>query len=209
MDENRTNKIVGVVTKFLAVIIFLVIAVFLFSVAPYFKPTEIFEKGVIHLVVDDKDVTNSLPDPVYVENDIVMMSDKTMMKYFKEVFVYYDEKYDTAIITSDKKVGKIKLGEETMTVNGDDSSIKGTVKMSGDTLFLPVSSIKDATDVDVYFNEKVVATTPKGRSRMKVAEALENHKLKAYKKEIALITGEVKKGENLYIFDTEGKEVED
>ena len=45
MNENKSSQIVGVITKFLAVIIFMVVAVFLFSVAPYFKPTEVFEKG--------------------------------------------------------------------------------------------------------------------------------------------------------------------
>lgn len=209
MNENKSNQIMGTITKFLTVIIFIVLAVFLFSVAPYFKPTETFKKGVTHLVVDDKDVTNSLPDPVYIEDDIVMMSDKTIMKFFKDAFVYYDEKYDTAIITSDKMVGKMKIGESSITLNGVEKDIKGTAKMSGDKLFLPVTSIQDATSVDVYYNEKVVATTLKGKSRMKVAEALGNHKLKAYKKELALVTGEVKTGENLYIFDTEGKEVED
>lgn len=209
MGEKKENKVVATATKILSIIIFITVAIFLFNIAPYFKPTETFKRGVLHLVVDDKDVTNSLPDSVYVEDKLIMMSDKTIMKFFKDIFVYYDSKYDTAIITSNKKVGKIKLSENKININGEDKPLAGTARMSGDSLFIPINLISEVTDVDVEYNQKVIANTPIGKSRMKVAEVKSNHNLKAYKREIALITGVAKKGESLYIFDTEGKNNED
>ena len=217
----KENKVVALIVKFLTVILLMAVAIFLFSVAPYYKPTETFERGVMHFVVDDKDVTNSLPAPVYVQDDVVMISDKTAMKYFDNIYVYYDEKYDTAIITSEKKVGKIKLGENTITINGEEQALKGTatfkmIEKTSDeesamekTLYIPISSIKDITDVDFVYNKKVIATTLRGYSRLKIVELASTHKLKAYKKEIALTTGVAKKGELLYVFDTEEKELTD
>lgn len=197
------------VKKVITVIILLFIAFFLFKIAPYYKPTEKFEKGVMRVVVDDKDVTNSLPDPVFLKDNVVMMSDKTAMKYFDNIYIYYDEKYDTAIITSGKMVGKIKIGENTINVNGEDKSLEGTAIFSGDKLYVPISSIEDVTEVTIDFNEKVIATTPRGWSRVKVIRVGGKHKLRAYKNEISMLNGVAKSGEKLYIFDTEGKENED
>lgn len=220
MEEKGYRKVEVIMTKFLGIILLMGIAIFLFYEAPYFKPTETFKRGVMHLVVDDKDVTNSLPDPVFVENDVIMVSANTAMKYFKNIYVYYDEKYDTAIITSEDKVGKIKIGDNTIDVNGIEQDIKGTstFKMiekkdeekanleTVKTLYIPISSIQDVTDVEISFNEKVVATTPWGWSRSKVIEVAKKHSLKAYKRDFSLTTGVAYEGEKLYIFDTEEKE---
>lgn len=208
MNENL-NRFIGIFTKILSVIILMGVAVFLFINAPYFKPTETFKKGVMRLVVDDKDVTNSLPSPVYIEDDIVMMSDKTAMKFFSNVYIYYDKKYDTVIITSEKRVGKIKLGENTINVNGVENQLKGTAKIIDDELYIPISSIEDVTEVEIDFNEKVIATTPLGWARSKQIVVAGKHKLKAYKRELSLTTGVAYDFEKLYIFDTEGKEIED
>lgn len=220
MEEKGYRKVEVIMTKFLGIILLMGIAIFLFYEAPYFKPAETFKKGVMHLVVDDKDVTNGLPDPVFVENDVVMVSANTAMKYFKNIYVYYDEKYDTTIITSENKVGKIKIGESTINVNGIDQNLKGTATFKTiekydeeketseniKTLYIPISSIQDVTDVEISFNEKVVATTPWGWSRSKVVEVENDHYLKAYKRDLSLINGVAYEGEELYVFDTEEKE---
>ena len=219
MEEKKKNKYEPVIVKFLAITLLMGIAIFLFSIAPDFKPTERFPKGVMRFVVDDKDVTNELSDPVLVEDEVVMMSAETAMKYFQNIYVYYDEKYDTAIVTSEDKVGKIKLGENTVTINGETKTLKGTASFktvetaseNNDStkkvkkLYVPISSLEEVTDVEVYFNEKVVATTPWGWSRSKIIVVEGNHSLKAYPKELALITGVAKDDEKLYVFDTEEK----
>lgn len=197
------------VLKIVGIILLTVLAYFLFKIAPYYKPTETFENGVIRVVVDDKDVTNSLPDNVFLKDDVVMMSDKTAMKYFDNIYIYYDKKYDTAIITSNKMVGKIKLGENIIDVNGVKKQLEGTTFFSGEKLYVPISSIEEITDVDIDYNEKVVATTPRGWSRVKVVKSPCRQKLKAYKNNISMINGVIESGEELYIFDTENKVNED
>lgn len=208
MNEN-TNKFLPFIWKIFVIVVLFAMAIFLFEVAPYYKPTETFEKDVLRVVVDDKDVTNSLPDKVILENDVVMMSDETAMKFFDNIFVYYDEKYDTAIITSSKMVGKIKLGENTININGEEKALDGTAKFSGDKLYIPISSIEEVTEVTIDFDEKVIATTPYGWSRVKVIKGAGKQKLKAYKEKFSMANGYVYDNEVMYIFDTENKKFED
>lgn len=203
------NKFLLFIQKMLGITMLAVLAYSLFKIAPYYKPTATYEKDVLRVVVDDKDVTKSLPDKVFVENNIVMMSDKTAMKYFDNIYIYYDEKYDTAIITSDKMVGKIKLGENSIAINGEEKALEGTAFFSGEKLYVPISSIEDVTDVDIDFNEKVIATTPRGWSRVKVVKSPVKQKLKAYKNKISMLNGIIETDEELYIFDTENKVDED
>ena len=203
------NKILSFTKKIFWVILLGVFAFLLFKIAPYYKPTETFEKGVLRVVVDDKDVTNSLPDEVFVENDVVMMTSKTAMKYFDNIYIYYDEKYDTAIITSDKMIGKIKLGTNTINVNGEDKALEGTAFMSGEQLYIPISSVEEVTDVSIDFNEKVIDTTPRGMSRVKIVKSGSKQKLKAYKNNISMSNGFAYEDELLYVFDTENKAFED
>ena len=203
------NNIKNFVLKIIAISLLMVLAYILFENAEYFRPKEVFEKDVLRLVVDDKDVTNKLPHEIYVKDNVVMMSRTTAMKYFDNIYIHHDEKYDVVTITSNKMVGKIKIGENKIKVNGEERKIDGTALFSGEELFIPISSIEDVTEVDIDYNEKVVATTPRGWSRVKVAISPCEQKLKGYKREVSLTNGIIESGEELYIFDTENKKNED
>lgn len=199
------EKTILLIKKIIAIIFLMAVAFFLFSNAPYFKPTEKFEKDVLRVVVDDKDVTNSLPNQVYVENNVVMMSSETAMKFFDNIYVYYDSKYNTAIITSEKNVGKIEIGKNIININGEDKELAGTACFNENELYIPISLIEEITDVDVDYNEKVIATTLRGRSRAKVVRSSAKQNLKTYKRNITMNNGKVNDAELMYVFDTEGK----
>ena len=203
------NKTLFFAQKIFWILLLIVLAYFLFTIAPYYKPTETFKEGVLRLVVDDKDVTNSLPDEIFLKDDVVMMSHETAMQYFDNIYVYHDKKYDTVIITSDKMVGKIKVGENIINVNGKDRDLVGTVTCSGEKVFIPISSIEDVTDVTIDYNEKVIATTPKGWSRMKIIISPYEQKVKAYKNKISMLNGIINIDEKIYVFDTENKSLDD
>lgn len=208
MNEGL-NKFLPLIKKLVVIAVLLSIAVFLFKIAPYYKPTEEFENDVVRVIIDDKDVTNELPDNVFMENNVVMMSSKTAMKYFDSIFVYFDEGYNTAIITNDKTVAKVKLGENVININGEIKSLNGTATMSGDKLYIPISSLEDITNVQIEFNEKVIATTVEGSSRMNKVIVDSEHKLKAYKKVFSMANGIATEGEELFIFDINEKSGEE
>lgn len=97
--------------------------------------------------------------------------------------------------------GKIKLGENRICVNGEYEDMKGTAKMVGDVLYVPISSLSRFYDANVFFNEKVVVTTKDGWERVRIVKVSEKEKLKSYKKELSRTTGVATKGESLYLFD--------
>lgn len=206
------NNIKNIAMKLLVIALFLVVSIFLFSVAPNFIPKERFDKHAMRVVIDDKDITNSLNDKVFIEGDQIMMSQNMINKFF-DIYVYYDAKYDTAIVTSKTMIGKIKLNDNKININGEEKDFAGTAKFVGEgedkKLYIPMNLIKEVTDIDVYYDKKVVATTPKGLNRAKIVKLAKGVPLKIYKENISGITGKAYKNEILYVFDTEGKELED
>lgn len=92
-------KNILLVKNIVIIVITLVLAIFIFNTAPYFEPREKFEEGVTRLVVDSKDITNSIKNKAFVEDDVIMMPRELAIKYF-DIYVYYDKAYDTAIVTS-------------------------------------------------------------------------------------------------------------
>lgn len=193
-------KNILLIKNIIVIVITLFIAIFIFKTAPYYEPREKFEEGVTRLVVDSKDITNSIKNNVFVEDDVIMMPSSLAIKYFN-IYVYYDEPYDTVIITSATDVGKVKLGENRIYLNGNYESLKGTVKKINDVLYVPISSLDKFYDATVYFDEKVIVTTTNGWERIHTVKVSEKEKLKSYKKELSRTTGIAEKDELLYLFD--------
>lgn len=215
------KNITHIIFKLIIIAVLLGVSIFFFRIAPYYIEKEKFDPNVVRVTIDDKDVTNFLPDEVFVENDVVMMSAETIMKYF-EPFVYYDEKYNTVIITSDVDVIKIKMSESSMNINGVDESIIGraTIKQveeideSGETkshsrVYVPINSLQDVLDIELDFNEKVNILTSKAFTRMQTVTVQDKTRLKTYEEKFSRNNGIAKKGEKLYIFDLENKNDEE
>lgn len=188
------------VKNIIIIVITLALAIFIFNTAPYFEPREKFAEGVTRLVVDSKDITNSIKNNVFLEDGVIMMPSDLVIKYL-DIYVYYDEYYDTAIITSLNDVGRIKLGESKIYLNGECEEMKGTAKMIDDVLYVPISSLSRFYDAKVDFNEKVVVTTKDGWQRVHMVKVHKTEKLKSYKRELSRTTGVATKGEFLYLFD--------
>lgn len=211
--SNKSKSFMQIIAKLVVISVLLGITIFLFQIAPYYKESEKFDPNAVRVTIDDKDVTNSLPDEVFLEDDIIMMSTETLMKYFKP-YVYYDNKYDTVIITSDVDVVKIKNGTNIMNVNGVDESLSGSTQIketkaeSGEKdyiVYVPINSLQKIFDITVDFNEKVNVTTPNSLTRMKVVTVEDKTRVRTYKKEFSRNNGYAKKNEKLYIFDPNDK----
>ena len=210
--KNEKSSIMPLVFRLIVIFILLIISAFLFEIAPYYKLKETFEDGVTRLVVDSKDVTNSSPHYAYVDNGVIMMSADTVMKYF-DVFVYYDQKYDTAIITNDVTVAKIKLGENQIDINGEVKALEGIATMKeienesntesgeNEVLYIPVSSLQDIVRANIEFNDKIIVTTIDGGNRICLATADDKTKLRLYKRIFTKTMGIVNPGETIYLFD--------
>lgn len=207
MEKN--NQKISFILKIMGIIFLFSTAVFAFNIAPNYQKIYDFPKDIVRFVIDDKDVTTDISGEFYIKDDVIMLSEEATEKFFENIAVYYDEKYDTAIITSNKAVGKIKLGESKVNINGEDKEIAGSCLFSGESLFVPISSLEEVTKVQIDYNEKVIATTPRAMSRVKIIMSGSKQKIKGYAERFSIANGYTYEDEILYIFDTENKKPED
>ena len=81
-------KNILLIKNIIIIVVTLFIAIFIFKTAPYYEPREKFEEGVTRLVVDSKDITNSIKNNVFVEDDVIMMPSSLSKKYFNIIYQF-------------------------------------------------------------------------------------------------------------------------
>mgnify|MGYP000416288648 FL=1 len=80
------------IIKVLVVIILLMIAIAILKIAPNYIRDEI--KNKVNLVINNSNVTASLKNDIYIdENDVIYLSKEDIDNFFDE-YVYYDKKYN-------------------------------------------------------------------------------------------------------------------
>ena len=87
------------------------------------------------------------------ENDIIYMATKDIANFFDED-IYYDNKYDQIITTSDMKVATLKLDEKEMYVNSNRVKIYGAATKKDGNFYLPFSEMNDVYNVEIKYVEK-------------------------------------------------------
>ena len=88
--------------------LFLFISLYIFYIAPNYQVNTFYDKDEIRLVINDKEVTKDIPEEVKMVDGKIMLSKDTIDIYFDK-WLYYDEKYETYITTSDIHVAKMKI----------------------------------------------------------------------------------------------------
>lgn len=183
--------------KFITTIIFFVIAYVLIDLTPYYIENVKYEENEIRFIIDDSEKTKSLPDPVVIQEENVMLSMDTIKKFFDE-YIYFDEKYEAVIVAYDTYVVKMFLNDKDIIINDEPKHIDVPVVMSGEDIYIPIQVLEEVYDIDVDVNEKVIVTTSKTEYVEVILE--KNAKIKKYKKEFSLTKGKAKKEESLRIY---------
>ena len=120
-EEKVKSKIIS---KLIIVAIFLGLVFFVLKVAPNYVNDDITDRA--NLVINNSNVTKDLKKDVMIENGIIYISKEDIENFF-DPYIYYDEKYNQIITTSEKQVASIVVGENTMENNGTTVDISGTV----------------------------------------------------------------------------------
>lgn len=191
-------KIINEINRFFVVIMLLVIAYFICKYTPYYLPTTVYAKDTVRVVLDDNEITNSLPDIAMIIDGKVMLSIDTIKKYINE-YIYFDEKYDTIIVAHDTYFLKMPVNSKSITINGEQKEIQVPAQRVGEKLYVPIEEIATIYNVQVKYNEKVVLTT----GTIQYYKVSINNKIhvKKYKQELCLTTDVVKESESIEIFD--------
>ena len=117
-NENKPKKVY--LYKIVVAVIFALLVMFVLNVAPNYIRNEIIAKT--NLVINNSNVTKSLKNDVIIENEVVYISTKDIANFF-DGNIFYDNKYDQIITSSDTKLATLKINQNKCTVNGADMSL--------------------------------------------------------------------------------------
>lgn len=167
-----------VLYKLIVVAIFVALAFFILKYAPNYVNTEITDKA--NLVINNSNVTGDLKKDVIIENGVIYISMEDISNFF-DPYIYYDEKYNQIITTSDNQVTSMVVGGNTMINNGSSVSTSGTILQRNDTYYIPFSSFKDTYNVEISYIEETNTITVDSKNRKYVvADSKKENSVKAY-----------------------------
>ena len=164
--------------KFIVVALFVAAVFFVLKYAPNYVNIEIADK--VNLVINNSNVTGDLKKDVFIENGVIYISMEDISNFF-DPYIYYDEKYNQVITTSDNQITSMVVGENTMVNNGSSVSTSGTILQRDDTLYIPFSSFKDTYNVEIAYIEETNTITVDSKDRKYVvADSKKANSVKAY-----------------------------
>lgn len=111
--------------KLIVVLVFALAVWFVLKTATNYIKDDIV--GKTNLVINNSNTTKNLKNDVIVENGVVYVSTKDIANFFDD-HIFYDNKYDQIITTSETKVATLKLNENKAKVNGSTVDLVAWLK---------------------------------------------------------------------------------
>ena len=193
-----------IISKLVIVAIFFGLVFWVLKITPNYVNTDIADKT--NLVINNNNVTSSLKKDVVIENGIIYISQDDIENFF-DPYVYYDEKYNQIVTTSNKQIASIVVGENSMTRNGSKVNISGTVIEKNDTLYLPFSSLKDVYNVEINYIESTDTITVDSKDRKYVlADSKSDNSVKAYPTSFSRKVDTINANETVTVVQNENNE---
>ena len=193
-EEKVKSRFIG---KIIVVAILLGLVYFVFKVAPNYVNTDIADKT--NLVINNSNITKDLKKDVIIENGVIYISKEDIENFF-DPYIYYDEKYNQIITTSDNQVTSMVVGENSMINNGTRVESSGTVIQRDDTYYIPFSSLKDTYNVEINYIESSDTVTVDSKNRKYVlADSRKNNDVKAYPTVFSRNVDKIEEGETVTV----------
>lgn len=127
--------------KLIVVLVFALAVWFVLKTATNYIKDDIV--GKTNLVINNSNTTKNLKNDVIVENGVVYVSTKDIANFFDD-HIFYDNKYDQIITTSETKVATLKLNENKAKVNASTVDLVASAKKIGEQFYLPFSEISES-----------------------------------------------------------------
>ena len=190
------NIIIGIVA--------LLVVAFIINIAPGYKRDKY--TNVINLIINEENKTEYLQHDIYVnENGTVYISMEDVKNLFDST-IYYDEKYNQIITTSDTKVANLVIDEKQMIINNSNVSMLDSIIKINNSIYLPISDMSIVYNIDIEYiaNTKRVIIDKLDTGLIK-ALVTEETDIKYKPKRLSKDIGTLKKGETVYCFYTTSK----
>ncbi len=101
-----------------------------------------------NLVINNSNITSNLKHDVLIEDDTIYVS-KEDIKNFFDRYIYLDEANNQIITTYDKKIATIGFEGNLLTINGANKRIYANAKKEGETIYLPISEMKEVYGIEI------------------------------------------------------------
>lgn len=203
MSKIKINKF-KFIRNILICIVSICIVAFILNIAPGYKRDKY--KDVVNLILNEKNITENLKNSVYIsEKGTIYISQEDIKELFDEN-IYYDEKYNQIITTSDTKVANITINNKQITINDSNMNMLEPVIKINDKMYLPISDMNLVYNIDVKYieatNKVIIDNLNKGIIK---ADIIEDTEIRFKPRKLSKIVGEVKKGEVVSGFYTTSK----
>mgnify|MGYP004635979857 FL=1 len=164
------NKKDNIVKRIVIILIFLAIIAFILIKAQNYL-REGTEKQ-INLVINNNNVTERLKNDVKIKDGIIYVSMDDVKNFFDK-YIYIEDEINEIVTTYDKKIASIGFDVNKLTINGSIKKIYASAMKEEDTIYLPLSEMKDVYNIEVSNMEAKKVVT---------VDSLEREQIKAYAK---------------------------
>lgn len=162
-----------------------------------------------NLVINNRNMTESLKNDVIIENDVIYISSKDVGNFF-DSSIFYDNKYDQIITSSYDKLAALPVGKTQIQVNSSNTTIKAPVTKKGDNFYIPFSALEDIYNVKVSYQDSMNIVTVDSLDRdYDIATASKNSNVKYKPSDFSKTLAKVKKGDSYIIANREDFPVPD
>lgn len=164
------NKKDNIIKRIVIILIFLAIIAFILIKAQNYL-REGTEKQ-INLVINNNNVTERLKNDVKIKDGIIYVSMDDVKNFFDK-YIYIEDEINEIVTTYDKKIASIGFDVNKLTINGSIKKIYASAMKEEDTIYLPLSEMKDVYNIEVSNMEAKKVVT---------VDSLEREQIKAYAK---------------------------
>lgn len=162
-----------------------------------------------NLVINNRNMTESLKNDVIIENDVIYISSKDIGNFF-DSSIFYDNKYEQIITSSYDKLAALPIGKTQIQVNSSNTTIKAPVMKKENNFYLPFSALEDIYNVKVNYQESMNVVTVDSLDRdYNIATASRNSNVKYKPSDFSKTVAKVKKGESYIIANREDFPISD
>ena len=164
------NKKDNIVKRIVIILIFLAIIAFILIKAQNYL-REGTEKQ-INLVINNNNVTERLKNDIKIKDGIIYVSMDDVKNFFDK-YIYIEDEINEIVTTYDKKIASIGFDVNKLTINGSIKKIYASAMKEEDTIYLPLSEMKDVYNIEISNMEAKKVVT---------VDSLEREQIKAYAK---------------------------
>lgn len=162
-----------------------------------------FEK--MQIIINNDNITEELKDGLIKENEKIYMSFEDIQKFIDET-IYQEDETGLIITTSPKKLATLKLGKDTININGSSQKEKDVVISENEKNYIAISELENVYDYEFkYIPDTNIITIDNLNKKMVKAYTKKTIKIKEENKAFSNILEKVEKGKWLVYIGQEGK----